>query len=296
MRRQYDENMKGVLLAGGRGTRLGPASAVINKHLLPVFDKPLLYYPLATLMLSGIRDLIVVTGPNDLGPITELLGFGDHLGVNISYVQQDEPLGVADGLARARSKVGNGPVTLVLGDNVFHGTEFGLGQSQVYSGDSACIFGVRVPDPSRYAVAEIDPSGRLVSLVEKPDVPKSPWIVPGLYVFPPDVWDFCSQLQPSSRGEFEIVDVLNRYLDQGRLNIRLISRASFWTDAGTPRSLLDAANHVATLTSLHGELVASPEEIAFRQGWIDESGLRAAIARLDGSDYADRLRACLYGS
>ena len=127
MRRQYDENMKGVLLAGGRGTRLGPASAVINKHLLPVFDKPLLYYPLATLMLSGIRDLIVVTGPNDLGPITELLGSGDHLGVNISYVQQDEPLGVADGLARARSKVGNGPVTLVLGDNVFHGTEFGLG-------------------------------------------------------------------------------------------------------------------------------------------------------------------------
>ena len=293
MRRQYDENMKGVLLAGGRGTRLGPASAVINKHLLPVFDKPLLYYPLATLMLSGIRELVVVTGPSDLRPIRELLGYGDHLGVSISYVQQDEPLGVADGLARARSEVGDGPVTLILGDNVFHGTEFGLGQSQVYSGDSAYIFGVRVPDPSRYAVAEMDPSGRLVSLVEKPDVPKSPWIVPGLYVFPPDVWDVCSQLQPSSRGEFEVADVLSRYLEHGRLNIRLISRASFWTDAGTPRSLLDAANHVATLTSLHGELVASPEEIAFRQGWIDESGLRAAIARLEGSEYADHLRACL---
>lgn len=285
--------MRGVLLAGGRGTRLGPASKVINKHLLPVFDKPLLYYPLSTLMLSGIRDLVVVTGPRDLGPIRKLLGSGDHLGVSISYVQQDAPLGVADGLAKARSAVGDGPVTLVLGDNVFHGSEFGLGLSQVYSGESAYVFGVRVPDPSRYAVAEMDPGGTLVSIVEKPDVPRSSWIIPGLYVFPPDVWDFCSQLQPSSRGEFEIAEVLTRYLEQGRLNIRLVSRASFWTDAGTPRSLLDAANHVATLTSLHGELVASPEEIAFRQGWIDAAGLRAAIDRLDGSEYADCLRRCL---
>ena len=290
---QYDAVVRGVLLAGGRGTRLGPASAVINKHLLPVFDKPLIYYPLSTLMLSGIRDLVVVTGPSDLPPIQHLLGSGGHLGVHISYVIQEEPLGVADGLMRARSEFGDEPVTLVLGDNVFHGAEFGLGLSQAYTEGAAGIYGVRVPDPSRYAVAEIDPDGRLISLVEKPEVPRSPWVIPGLYVFPPDVWKFCSQLQPSSRGEFEIVDVLTQYLDQDRLNIRLVSRASFWTDAGTPRSLLDAANHIATLTSMHGELIASPEEIAFRQGWIDEPGLKSAINRLDGSEYAEHLRACL---
>lgn len=285
--------MKGVLLAGGRGTRLGPASAVVNKHLLPVFDKPLIYYPLSTLMLSGIRDLVVVTGPRDLVSLKRLLGNGNHLGIQISYRQQDEPLGVADGLMRAGAEFGDEPVTLVLGDNIFHGVEFSLGLSQVYEDGMASIYGVRVPDPSRYAVVEIGARGEMLSLVEKPAAPKSHWAVPGLYVFPPDVWDFCSQLQPSSRGELEITEVLARYLAQNRLGIRLVSRASFWTDAGTPKSLLAAANHVATLTSLHGELVASPEEIAFRRGWIDEAELESAAKRLDGSEYADRLRRCL---
>lgn len=282
--------MKGVLLAGGRGSRLGPATVAVNKHLLPVFDKPLIYYPLSTLMLSGIREIVVVTGPNDLAAIRSLLGTGDHLGLHISYAQQDEPLGVADGLMRARPSFADEPVTLALGDNVFHGAEFGLRQASASSRDSAQIYGVRVPDPSRYAVAEIDANGRLVSIAEKPEQPKSHWIVPGLYIFPPDVWDICATLTPSIRGELEIADVLSRYLAHDRLDIQLVSRASFWIDAGTPKSLLDAANHVSTLTSLHGDLVASPEEIAFRQGWIDVTGLAAACERLEGSEYGGRLQ------
>ena len=282
--------MKGVLLAGGRGTRLGAASIAVNKHLLPVFDKPLIYYSLSTLMLSGIRDIVVVTGPADIHPIKHLLGSGDHLGIDIHYAIQNEPLGVVDGLLKARPYFGNGPVTLVLGDNVFHGSEFGLNLSEAYVEGKATIFGIRVPDPSRYAVAEVDDAGRLQSIIEKPEHPRSQWIVPGLYVLPSDVWDVSSTVRQSIRGEYEIADVLNAYLIQERLTIKLVSRASYWTDAGTPQSLLHAANYVETMTGIHGELIASPEEVAFRLGLINKSDLLETIQRLEGSDYANLLR------
>ncbi len=281
--------MRGVLLAGGRGTRLGAASLAVNKHLLPVFDKPLIYHPLSTLMLAGVRDVTIVTNPGDTEVLRQVFEEGEHLGIAISYVVQSEPRGVVHGLLQAASGETAGPVVLILGDNVFHGTEVGLSLSSAYVEDSATVFGVHVPDPSRYAVVEFGPSGEAVSIVEKPEIPLSNWIIPGLYIFPPDVWDVAAQVEPSTRGEYEVADVLSHYLALNRLQVERLSRASFWIDAGTPQSLLAASNHVETMTSMRGEIVSSPEEIAFRQGWIDDEGLRLALARLQGSDYAERL-------
>ena len=281
--------MRGVLLAGGRGTRLGAASLAVNKHLLQVFDKPLIYYPLSTLMLAGVRDITIVTNPGDTGAFEAVLGRGEHLGITISYAIQSEPRGVVHGLLQATSGGDDGPVMLILGDNVFHGTELGLNLPSAYVENSATVFGVHVPDPSRYAVVEFETSGAVASIVEKPGDPLSNWIIPGLYLFPPDIWEVSRQVTPSSRGEYEIADVLSHYLALDRLQFARLSRASFWADAGTPQSLLAASNHVETMTNMRGEIVSSPEEVAFRQGWIDGEGLRLSLARLQGSDYAERL-------
>lgn len=285
--------MRGILLAGGRGSRLGPASLVVNKHLQQVFDKPLIFYPLSTLMLAGIREIAVVTNPRDIPALKALLGSGDGYGLSLTYVAQESPLGVVDGLRQAEGMGSDQDIALILGDNVFHGPEFGRLLAANFSDRVATAFGVHVADPSQYAVIESDGAGRPIAIHEKPVAPPSNWAVPGLYFFPRDVWEVASEISMSRRGEYEIADLLGCYLERNRLMITKVSRASFWTDAGTPASLLAAANYVESITSRHGELVSSPEEIAFRQGWISADCLLTTAARLDGSDYGTRLRSLL---
>lgn len=287
--------MRGVILAGGRGTRLGAASLAVNKHLQQVYDKPLIFYPLSTLMLAGIRDVTIVVNPDDEHVFRGLLEAGEHLGIQISWAVQSEPKGIVDGLLAAKSR-DEQPVTLVLGDQVLYGTDVGFSLGEEYVPGEATVFAARVPDPDRYAVIEFAPDGRPCAVEEKPAQPRSHWVLPGLYIFPPDVWTVAADVRPSARGEFEVVDVVRHYLEECRLNVKAMSRATFWIDAGTPDSLLAASNHVASVTKRHGELVASPEEVAYRQGWINTGQFEAAISRLAGSDYAERLASNLMTS
>ncbi len=281
--------MKGIILAGGAGTRLHPSTRVVSKQLLPVYDKPMVHYPLTTLMLAGIRDILIISTPRDLPLYRELLGDGHALGLRISYAEQPKPGGLAQAFLIGRDFVGKDPVTLVLGDNVFYGHGMStLLQHAVRDNQGATVFGYHVKDPERYGVAEYDATGRVIGLEEKPKSPKSNWAVTGLYIFDNEVLQVAAGLKPSARGELEITDVNKEYLKRGKLKLVRLGRGVAWLDTGTHRSLLDASQFIATIESRQGLKVACLEEVAWRMGFITRAQMEA-LAQGQSHDFKDYL-------
>ena len=280
---------KAIILAGGAGTRLYPLTRVACKQLLPVYDKPMIYYPLATLMLGGIRDVLIISTPKDLAQFRDLLGDGSRLGMRLEYAEQPKPAGIAQAFLIGAEFIGGSPVTLILGDNIFYGKlDFFREALRIEKG--ACVFGYQVRDPERYGVVEFDESGRAISLEEKPQQPKSHFAVPGLYVYDDQVVNICRHLKPSARGELEITDVNIEYLRRGQLHVKVLGRGMAWLDTGTQASLLDAANYIAAIQNRQGLMVACIEEIAFHQGWIDRGQLARLIEALPKNEYREYLQ------
>ena len=281
---------KGIILAGGSGTRLHPATLAISKQLLPVYDKPMVYYPLATLMLAGIRDILLISTPQDTPRFEQLLGDGSQWGLNLQYAVQPSPDGLAQAFVIGADFVGNSPSSLVLGDNIYYGHDFNklLGNAMART-DGASVFAYHVHDPERYGVAEFDASGKVLSLEEKPARPKSNYAVTGLYFYDNQVVDLARDLKPSPRGELEITDLNRLYLEQGKLNVEIMGRGYAWLDTGTHESLLQASQFIATLEHRQGLKVACPEEIAYRQGWIDAAQVETLAQPLLKNGYGQYL-------
>jgi glucose-1-phosphate thymidylyltransferase len=285
---------KGIILAGGSGTRLHPLTATVSKQLMPVYDKPMIYYPLATLMEAGIRDVLVITTPRDQLAFADLLGSGEQWGINISYTVQPSPDGLAQAFILGADFVGSSPVALVLGDNIFYGDGFSKSLRAAASRDrGASVFAYYVNDPERYGVVDFDSDGVARDIEEKPAAPRSHYAVTGLYFYDNDVIDIASRIRPSPRGELEITDVNLAYLSRGDLQVEVMSRGTAWLDTGTHNSLLDAANFIRVVEERQGLKIACPEEVAFRKGYIDADALAALAAPLMKSGYGEYLTGLL---
>jgi glucose-1-phosphate thymidylyltransferase len=278
---------KGILLAGGRGTRLYPLTAVACKQLLPVHNKPMVYYPLTTLILAGVREILLISTPEDTPRFQELLGDGSQWGIDLTYKVQPEPRGIAQALTLGASFIGDDRVMLMLGDNLIYGEFSYLRDAVAQTHTGACIFGYLVADPSAYGVVEFDDDYRVLSLEEKPAAPRSNWAVPGVYLYGPGVAEEAAKLTPSARGELEITDLHRRYLEAGRLNVVPMGRGIAWFDTGTPQGLLDASMFVSAIEERQGLAIGCPEEAALRMGNLTEARLRSIVAKMPDSPYRD---------
>jgi glucose-1-phosphate thymidylyltransferase len=281
---------KGIILAGGSGTRLHPITTTVSKQLLPVYDKPMIYYPLCTLMLAGLREILIISTPRDLPRFEELLGDGSQWGIKLSYVVQPSPDGLAQAFILGREFLGDSPSTLILGDNIYYGTD--LASKLRSAGErtsGATVFAYHVNDPERYGVVEFDKDRRAVSVEEKPSQPKSNYAITGLYFYDNTVCDIAERIKPSERGELEITDINRVYLEQQALNVELMGRGTAWLDTGTHDSLLDASQFIATIEKRQGLKISCPEEIAYRKGYIDHAQLRKLAAPLAKSGYGQYL-------
>jgi len=282
--------MRGIILAGGTGTRLYPATLAVSKQILPVYDKPMIYYPLSTLMLSGLRDILIVSTPRDLPGFQALLGDGSAFGINLSYAEQPQPNGLAEAFVIGADFVGGGPAALILGDNIYHGDKLGDKGREAVARDGATIFAYHVDDPQRYGVVTFDADGQALSIEEKPAAPRSNWAVTGLYFYDSDITEVARSIRPSARGELEITDVNNHYLAAGKLHIARLGRGYAWLDTGTHDSLHDAGSFVRTIEHRQGVKIACLEEIGWELGYIDDAAVARRADLLGKTDYARYLK------
>ena len=286
--------MKGIILAGGAGTRLNPLTKAVSKQLIPVYDKPMIYYPLSTLMLAGIKDILIISTPQDLPKFRELFGDGREIGLNISHKEQHRPEGIAQAFIIGEEFISTDSVCLILGDNIFYGHNLSKTlQKMAGLKEGACIFGYWVVNPQRYGVVGFNENNEVISIEEKPQYPKSNYAVPGLYFYDNEIVDIAKNLKPSARGELEITDVNLAYLKKGNLKVELLGRGYAWLDTGTPDSLIDASNYIATIERRQGLKIGCIEEVAFRMGYIDKNQFEEIIERLPVNDYRKYLEMIL---
>ncbi len=282
--------MKGIILAGGSGTRLYPITAKVSKQLLPVYDKPMIYYPLSTLMLAGIRDILIISTPHDLPMFRDMLGNGERFGINLSYAEQPSPDGLAQAFLIGEDFIGNDNCTLILGDNIFYGNGLAnILKQAITNEDKATVFGYYVDDPERFGVVEFDENNKVISIEEKPSNPKSNYAVTGLYVYDKNVVKYAKSIKPSKRGEYEITDLNNIYLQKGKLDVKLLGRGFAWLDTGTPTSLIEAGEFVRLLEKRQGIKISVPEEIGYINGWLSREKLLDIAEKYSNSAYGKHL-------